>query len=67
MCGSNRLNGSRPPTLVAVPGCLAKLCYATGADPVKRFQKLIVFFKTYGLKEEQEFCEKSLAAMTAKP
>ena len=55
--------GSRPPPLGLCPHCLAKLCYATGADPQKRFQRLIEFCKANGLKAEQVFYEKSLAAM----
>jgi archaemetzincin len=63
LCGSNHLaEGDRHP-LHLCPVCLAKLCHATGADPAKRFQQLIEFHKAHGLKAEQEFCEKSLAAI----
>jgi len=66
LCGSNNLaEGDRHP-LEVCPSCLAKLCYATGADPAKRFQGLIAFYKAHGLKAEQEFCEKSLAALREK-
>ncbi len=63
MCGSNHLAEADRRPLALCPSCLAKLCYATGADPAKRFQALIAFYKTHGLKAEQEFCEKSLAAI----
>jgi hypothetical protein len=52
--------------LEVCPHCLAKLCYATGADPAKRFEKLIQFYQAHGLKAEQEFCEKSLATLRKK-
>ena len=66
MCGSNHLPEADRHPLELCPHCLAKLCYATGADPAKRFQQLIEFYKAHGLKAEQEFCEKSLAAMKEK-
>ena len=66
MCGSNHLPEADRRPLEPCPSCLAKLCYATGADPVKRFQNLIEFHKTHGLKAEQEFCEKSLATLKEK-
>ena len=45
------------------PQCLAKLCYATGAEPQRRFGKLISFCKANGLKTEQEFYQKLLGAL----
>lgn len=42
---------------------LAKLCWATKADPKTRFERLAAFCKKHGLKEEQEFFEKSLAVL----
>ena len=66
MCGSNSLGeGDRYP-LWLCPQCLAKLCYATGADPEKRFKELIVFAKAHGLTHEQQFWQKSLSAMQQK-
>jgi archaemetzincin len=62
MCGSNSLDEADRQPLEMCPHCLAKLCYATGARPAKRFQELIEFYKANGLTAEQEFCEKSLAA-----
>ena len=60
MCGCNHLQEADRHPLWLCPHCLAKLCYATGANPVKRFESLIKFYKAHGLKEEQEFAEKSL-------
>lgn len=61
MCGSNHREEADHRPLWLCPHCLAKLCYATGADPVKRFKDLAAFSKRAGLKPEQEFYEKSLA------
>ena len=64
MCGcNNRAESDRRP-LALCPHCLAKLCWATKADPNKRFRRLAAFCKQHGLKEEQEFYEKSLGAMS---
>jgi archaemetzincin len=63
MCGSNHLAESDRRPLVLCPICLAKLCHATGADPVKRFEKLLAFHKQHGLKTEEDFCRKSLEAL----
>jgi archaemetzincin len=66
MGGSNHLaEMDRRPTWLC-PECLAKLSWATGADPAKRFERLIAFAKENGLKPEQEFYEKSLAALGAR-
>jgi archaemetzincin len=64
MCGSNNLAESDRRPLEPCPSCLAKLCYATGADPAKRFRSLIEFHKAHGFKREQESCQKSLAALS---
>ncbi|MHC4406933.1 MAG: archaemetzincin [Planctomycetota bacterium] len=66
MCGSNhRAERDRLP-LALCPQCLAKLAWATKLDAEDRFEKLIAFCRAKGLKEEQEFYEKSLAAMRGK-
>jgi archaemetzincin len=65
MCGSNhRAQRDRLP-LWLCPHCLAKLCWATKADPEKRFERLVAFSKANGLRKEQEFFEKSLEVMRA--
>ena len=63
MCGSNSLEEADRRPLCLCPQCLAKLCYATGADPEKRFQALIDFGQARGLKEEADFWQKSLDAI----
>jgi archaemetzincin len=60
MCGSNHRDEADRRPLWLCPHCLAKLCYATGADPVKRFKELAAFSKREGLRPEQAFYEKSL-------
>lgn len=66
MCGSNHLGEADRRPLALCPHCLAKLCYATRADPVKRFRELMKFHEANGLKAEWDFCEKSLEAMQKK-
>lgn len=63
MCGSNHLEESDHRPLELCPHCLAKLCYATDADPTTRFEKLIEFYRDHDLTSEQAFCEKSLALL----
>jgi archaemetzincin len=62
MCGSNHMGEADRHPLELCPHCLAKLCYATGAEPAKRFEQLIKFYKANDLKAEREFCERSLKA-----
>jgi len=66
MCGSNHLEEADRYPLWLCPYCLAKLCYATDVNPERRFERLIAFCKANGFPKEQEFYEKSLAAMRAK-
>jgi archaemetzincin len=66
MCGSNSLPEADHCPLWLCPQCLAKLCYATGANPQKRFKDLIAFAKAHGLPREEEFWQKSLDALAQK-
>jgi archaemetzincin len=66
MCGSNHLEEADGHPLWLCPICLAKLCYATGADPVKRYKALAEFSKREGFTAEEEFYEKSLEALRSK-
>jgi hypothetical protein len=67
MCGSNHREEADRRPLWLCPHCLAKLCHATGADPVRRFKDLVAFSRREGLKPEQEFYEKSLAVLGTCP
>jgi archaemetzincin len=64
MQGSNSLAEGDKCPLWLCPECLAKLCYATGADPIKRYQRLAAFCKAQGLTREQEFFEKSVEVLS---
>jgi archaemetzincin len=66
MCGTNHLAESDRRPMWLCPHCLAKLCYATDADPDRRFDRLISFCQSHDLKPEQAFYEKSLALLRGK-
>jgi len=67
MNGSNsRAENDRRP-LWLCPECTAKVCWATGADPVERYERLAEFCKAHGLEEEAEFYRRSLAALGVGP
>jgi archaemetzincin len=63
MCGSNHRAESDRRPLALCPHCLAKLCYATRAEPEERFEQLVKFCRANGLAKEADFWEKSLAAL----
>jgi archaemetzincin len=63
MCGSNNRQEADRQPLSLCPICLGKLCHATGADPLKRYEALAAFCKEHGLKQEAEFYEKSAAKL----
>lgn len=66
MCASNHLEeADRRPSWLC-PCCLAKLCWATGNDPHEHFQRLATFCEAQGFKKEQEFYQRSLAAIGKK-
>lgn len=65
MCGSNHRAESDSHPMWLCPVCLAKLCWANRLDPEKRYERLLEFAKENGLETEQEFYEKSLAALRA--
>ena len=66
MCGSNNRDEADHQPLWLCPICLAKLCHATGADPIKRYKALAEFSKREGLKLQHDFYEKSLAVLEEK-
>jgi len=65
-CGMNGSNSEaekdRRPLWLG-PQCLAKVCWATGADPVRRYRRLLAFCDAHGLEEEADFYRRSLAAL----
>jgi archaemetzincin len=54
MCGSNSLPESDRRPIADCPECMAKICWATGADPCERYEKLAKFCGDHGLKDEAE-------------
>lgn len=60
MQGSNSLAEADRQPMYLCPECHAKVMWATGCDPVKRFTNLVAFCKKYQLKDEQAFFQKSL-------
>lgn len=60
MCGSNSREESDRRPLFFCPECVAKVLWATGNDPVKRYRKLIEFCQQNEMEEETLFYEKSL-------
>jgi len=63
MCGSNSRPESDRRPLACCPECVAKVCWATGADPIERYKKLAEFAKQHGLTPEERFYNKSLDAL----
>jgi archaemetzincin len=66
MNGCNSLDESDRHPLALCPECLAKLCWATRAEPANRYRNLIEFCKRAGLTPEAEIYEKLLAAADRK-
>jgi archaemetzincin len=60
MCGSNSLPESDQRPLAFCPEDVAKVCWATNADPVKRYEKLRAFCEEHGLAKEAEFYGKCI-------
>ena len=67
MCGSNNRQESDRRPLYLCPECLPKIWWATKTDPNSRFEKLIKFCETHGLKTEQEYFTKALARIGEQP
>jgi archaemetzincin len=66
MCGSNSVEESDRRPLPLCPECLAKLLYATGAEPLERFRRLVSFCKEHGLTDERHLYEQSMEAITGR-
>jgi archaemetzincin len=63
MNGMNSLNEADRRPLDACPECMAKLCWAAGADPRERYRRLAAFFEEHGLPYEQRFFDDSARAL----
>jgi archaemetzincin len=66
MCGSNSRSEADRRPLALCPECMAKVCYACQADPIKRYARLVEFCVEHGLKEEAAFYTRSLKALGGK-
>jgi archaemetzincin len=63
MQGSNSLPESDSQPQHLCPECHAKILFATRADPVERYRKLIEFCEKHGLEEEVEFYKAAKAKL----
>lgn len=63
MNGSNHREESDRQPLYLCPECMAKVCWATQADPVIRYRRLLVFCRDNGFEQEQAFFERSIRRM----
>lgn len=65
MCGSNNRKESDRRPLWLCPQCVSKVNWAARSDAVTRYEKLKVFCGKNGMKDEEAFYEKSIAALKA--
>jgi archaemetzincin len=65
MNGSNNMSESDAAPLWECAECLAKICVATGADPLKRYGKLAELCREQGFEAEQKFFENSAKELQA--
>lgn len=63
MCGSNHRDESDRRPLWFCPECAAKVWWATGADPAKRYSALAELCEKHKLAAESEFYKKSAAIL----
>ena len=63
MCGSNSLSESDRRPLWLCPECMAKVCRATGVEPLARYKSLLEFCRAHGLKTEADFYEKCVETL----
>jgi archaemetzincin len=63
MCGSNHRQESDRHPLYLCPQCHAKICWATGADPIKRYRRLAQFCAEHQLEGERVYFEKAAAVL----
>lgn len=64
MCGNNNLEERDRQPVWLCPECMAKVCWATGTDPLTRYRKLARFCKEHGLTRERAFFDKSIKALS---
>ncbi|MBN2583795.1 MAG: hypothetical protein JXL80_12075 [Planctomycetes bacterium] len=65
MCGSNHREEADRRPLWLCPECMAKACWATRTDPVKRYEGLRDFCRDAGLTDAEKFYGRCIVALTA--
>jgi archaemetzincin len=60
MCGSNNRAESDRRPLYLCPECVAKIWWATGSNPLQRYESLKAFCQRNGLSDEVDFFSKSI-------
>jgi len=65
MCGSNSLGESDRRPMPLCPECMAKVCWATRAEPVQRYRKLAALCRKHKLDEQAGRYERFLQALGA--
>jgi archaemetzincin len=63
MCGSNHRGESDRRPVWFCPECVMKVCWATKAHPVKRYDRLAEFCGNHGFDSEADFYERSASAL----
>jgi archaemetzincin len=64
MCGSNHREEADRRPIACCPECVAKIWWATAADPVERYRSLAEFCKDHGFTAEHELYLSSIKALT---
>lgn len=63
MGGSNNLDETDRAPVWLCPQCLAKMSWATRADPLPRYRTLAAFAREHGFVDEASFFQRSIAAL----
>jgi archaemetzincin len=63
MCGSNHRGESDRRPVWLCPECVAKVCWATQTDPIKRYSGLVTFCDKNGFPKEAAFFRRSIRAL----
>lgn len=66
MCGSNSLAESDRRPIAFCPECMAKVCWSTKADPLKRMKKLAAFCQTHGFESDFALYARQIVTLEGK-
>jgi archaemetzincin len=67
MSGTNSLAETDRRPLDYCPECMAKICWATNANPRERYTKLAAFTKAHGLIDDERFFQTAIKALDNRP